>query len=175
MKKIICIFAFLCIQYIGYSQFNVGANGILHFPISDFKQESNLILGGAVSVGYTFNQRLDLSLVYSLYNYSSSLDFGLNSKTVEAKFFFFNGDTRPYIGCGVGSFRKSMTLSLLPKYIENAWGYEPKVGILLDSKTFKNLFIDASASFLYAKTKFNAPKALNLAVGLKYMIGFKKY
>ena len=174
MKKIIFLFAFLCIQSIGYSQLNFGANGILHFPVADFKLESNLVIGGAASIGYTFDKRLDLSLVYTLYNYSSGSAFGLNSKTVEAKFFFLNGDTRPYIGCGVGSFRKSITSSLLPKYVEDVWGFEPKAGILLDSKSLKDLFVDVSVSYMYAKTKFNAPKAFNLAVGLKYMIKGRK-
>jgi len=174
MKKILFLLVFLCIQSIGYTQLNFGANGILHFPVADFKLESNLVIGGTASVGYTFDKRLDLSVVYTFYNYSRGSAFGLNSKTVEAKFFFLNGDTRPYIGCGVGSFRKSITSSLLPKYVEDVWGYEPKAGVLFDSKNLRNLFIDASLSFMYAKTKFNAPKAFNLAVGLKYMIDFKK-
>ena len=59
-------------------------------------------------------------------------------------------------------------------FIENVWGFEPKAGILLDSKILKNLFFDASISYMYARTKFNAPKAVNIAVGLKYMMDWKK-
>jgi len=111
-------------------------------------------------------------LVYTTYMYNSRIEFGLNSKTAEAKFFFFSGNTRPYIGCGVGLFSKSITTNYLPEYTEDVWGYELKVGVLLDSKILRNLFVDASVSYMYARTKYNAPKALNVAVGLKYYIEF---
>lgn len=125
-------------------------------------------------MGYTFDQRVDFSFVYTTYMYNSISEFGLNSKTAEAKFFFSNNNIRPYIGCGVGLFSKSITTNDLPAYKEDVWGYEPKVGVLLDSKILKNLFVDASVSYMYAKTKFNAPKAINVAVGLKYYFEFDK-
>ena len=174
MKKILFLLAFLCVQTFSQAQFNVGANGILQFLQGDFKQETPLAYGGSVSVGYTFDQRVDLSLVYTTYMYNSRQEFGLNSKTVEAKFFFLKENTRPYIGCGVGLFSKSITTGNLPVYKENVWGFEPKAGVLLDSKILKNLFVDTSVSFMYANTKFNSPKAFNLAAGLKYMIDWKK-
>ncbi|MDP3431815.1 MAG: OmpW family outer membrane protein [Bacteroidota bacterium] len=174
MKKILFLLAFLCVQTFSQAQFNVGANGILQFLQGDFKQETSLAYGGSVSVGYTFDQRVDLSLVYTTYMYNSRQEFGLNSKTAEAKFFFFKESTRPYIGCGVGIYSKSITSDDLPKYIENVWGFEPKAGVLLDSKILKNLFVDASVSYMYANTKFNSPKAFNLSAGLKYMIDFQK-
>lgn len=174
MKKILLLFAFFCTQTIVHAQFNVGGNAILQLPQGNFKQATSLAYGVNASLGYTFDQRVDLSIAYSTYLYNSNPEFGLNSKTVEIKFFFLNGNSRPYIGCGVGKFSKTITSSILPKYIENVWGFEPKAGILLDSKMLRNLFVDASVSYLNAKTKFNAPKAFNLSVGLKYMIEFEK-
>ena len=174
MRKIVLLLAFLGAQTFVHAQFNVGANAILQLHQGDFKQATSLAYGGNASLGYTFDQMVDLSLVYSTYWYNSNPEFGLNSKTVEIKFFFLNWSSRPYIGCGVGKFSKTITSSILPKYIENVWGFEPKAGILLDSKMLRNLFVDASVSYLNAKTKFNAPKAFNIAVGLKYIIDFRK-
>jgi outer membrane protein W len=147
MKKIFCLFVFLCIQSIGHSQFNVGANAILQLPQGHFKNISKLGYGGSASIGYTFAQRVDLSFVYTRYEYTSSADFfKLNSKTVEAKFFFLNGNTRPYIGCGVGLFSETFVSDTFPRQTENNWGFEPKAGILLDSKLMKDLFVDGSIS-----------------------------
>ena len=93
MKKILFLFAFFSVQCLVYAQFNVGVNAILQFPLADFRQMSTFSLGGSASVGYTFAQKIDLSLVYTSYGYSGPInDFSLNSKTVESKFFFLNGN-----------------------------------------------------------------------------------
>jgi len=174
MKKNLLLLSFLCIQTIVHAQFNVGSNFILQFPFSDFKQMSPISFGGCASVGYTINKRVDLSLVYSIYNYSGASELGLDSKTVETKFFFLHGNTRPYIGCSVGAFTKTINSNILPKYTENVWGFEPKLGGLFYPKILKNLFVDASISYLNANTKFNAPRAVDLSVGLKYYLNTKK-
>ena len=100
--------------------------------------------------------------------------FSLNSKTAEAKFFFLNGNTRPYIGCGVGLFTEIFDSSPFPKQIENSWVLEPKIGVLLDSKVLKNLFVDASVSYLRDDLTHRGPNAFNLAIGLKYLIDRRK-
>jgi len=173
MKKILLLFAFLWVQTFVHAQFNVGANAIVQFPQGDFKFSSLVSYGGSASVGYTFDQRVDLSFVYTAYFYDMH-NFDINSKMVEAKFFFFNGNARPYIGCGVGIFSKTIPFRYAPQERENVWGYEPKVGILLDSKMLRNLFIDASVTYFKANTKFNDPQAFNVAVGLKYMMDWEK-
>lgn len=175
MKKILFLSAFLCVQIFVHAQFNVGGNAILQFPQGDFKNISKFGYGGNASVGYTFDQRIDLSFVYTNYWYGESIgEFNLNSKTVEAKFFFLNGITRPYIGCGVGLFTEIFEGDPFPRQIENNWGVEPKIGALFDSKVLKKLFIDASLSWLRDDLTGRGPNAINLSVGLKYMIDFKK-
>lgn len=173
MKKILLLFAILGLQTIVQAQFNVGVNPILQILQGDFKQSTPTAFGGCASVGYTFDQRLDLSIVYSLYKYNNRQELGFDSKTLEAKFFFFNENIRPYIGCGVGLYTKTIDFGNLPKKTENVWGFEPKVGILLDSKIVTNLFIDTSVSYINVKTKFNSPQAFNVALGLKYIMEWK--
>lgn len=176
MKKVLFLFAFLGIQSFVQAQLNIGGNAILQLPQGQFKNISKFGYGGSASIGYTFAQRVDLSIVYTSYGYTGALgqDFRLNSKTVEAKFFFLNGNTRPYIGCGVGRFTEVFNMDPFPRREENRWGLEPKAGVLTESKMIKNLFIDASASWLRDDLTKLGPKALNLAIGLKYMIDFKK-
>jgi len=177
MKKILFLFIFLGVQSFVQAQFNVGGNAILQFPQGHFKNISTLSYGGSVSFGYSFAQRLELSLVYTGYGYKGGLSqgFSLNSKTVEAKFFFLNGNTRPYIGCGVGRFTETFdNIGMFPKQIENKWGLEPKAGVLMDSKMLRNLFVDASLSWFRDDFSERDLNAFNLAVGLKYMLDFKK-
>ena len=175
MKKILLLLTLFSVQSFAHAQFNIGTNVILQYPFSDFKQMSVLSYGGCASVGYTIEKRVDFSLVYSVYKYNGGSGLGLTSKTVETKFFFLDGNVCPYIGCGVGIFSKTINSNFLPKYIENVWGFEPKLGALFYSKILKNLFIDASISYLNANTKFNAPRAVDLAVGLKYYLSSKRH
>lgn len=175
MKKFLFLLVFLCVQIFVHAQFNVGGNAILQIPQGDFKNFSKLHYGGSVSVGYTFDQRIDLSFVYTRYGYTISRDFyNLDSKTAEAKFFFLKGITRPYIGCGVGLITEIFELEPFPRQIENSWGVEPKIGVLFDSKTLRNLFVDTSLSWLRDDLTGRGPNAINLSVGLKYMIDFRK-
>lgn len=175
MKKIILFFTFLSVQIVSYSQLNVGANAILHFPTGDYDNLSKFGYAGSTSIGYTFGQRLDLSLVYSLYFYSGlNADFlHVNSKTVEAKYYILTGNTRPYFGCGFGQYTYTFDLPPFVKTTDNKWGIEPKIGALFDSGMLDNLFVDTSISWLRADLEGRGPNAINISAGLKYMIDFK--
>ncbi len=174
MKKILFLLFFLFVQIFVHAQFNIGGNAILQLPQGDFKNISKLGYGGSASVGYTFAKRFDLSFVYTRYGYSGSIDFfKLNSKTAEVKFFFLTGRARPYIGCGVGIFTEFFEYLSFPRQTDNRWGIDPKIGVLLDTRILKNLFINASISYLRDDLTHRGPNALDMTVGLQYMFDFK--
>lgn len=174
MKKTLFLFTLLSFHTIVLAQFNVGINAIFQLPQGNFKNISKLGYGGCAAVGYTFDQRIELSFVYTRYGYPGSSDFlKLNSKTVEAKFFFLSGNSRPYIGCGVGLFTEKFDWKPNPTIIKSNWGFEPKTGVLLNSKLLKNLFVDASVSWLRDNLTHRGPNAINFSAGLKYMINLK--
>lgn len=171
MKKLIFLLIFLSFQSVVQAQFSVGINAIAQFPHGYYKNISDFGYGASASVGYSLTQRIDLSLIYSIYDYTGPINaFKLNSKTAEVRFFLLNGNTRPYLGCGVGIFSETFNSPPIPKQTENKWGVEPKAGIQLKSGIVKNLYIDTYASWLRADLKQRGPNAINLSGGLKYFI-----
>lgn len=175
MKKIVFLIAFISIQTLVHAQLNAGADLNFNFPQGTFKNMATFGFGGGVSIGYTFFQRVDLSFVYKAYNYNRMVeDLKINSKSVEAKYFFLTGNIRPYIGCGAGSYNRKYRAGTMLNKDENGFAIEPKIGVLLDAKIVKNLYLDGSVSYFQFRTEFNEPKAINLAIGVKYYIDFKK-
>lgn len=175
MKKLVSIAAFILIQFLGHAQFNVGANINLQLPQKDYKIMSTFGYGGSVSMGYNFKQTVDLSFVYSIFDYTGMIKgLCLNSKTAELKFFLLKKTIRPYIGCGAGMYQKVNKISSTIIVVKNDWGLEPKIGLLLDSKILTDLFVDTSVSYFKTKIKHNTPEAFNLSIGLMYMIDFQK-
>lgn len=173
MKKLFFIFIFFCFRTVVCAQFNVGLNAIGQLPQGEYKKLSDFGYGGSASVGYIFAQRIDLSFVYSIYNYKSMINsFRLNSKTANAQFLFWKGNTHPYLGCGVGIFTEILDSPPIPKQTENSWGFEPKAGILINSEFIKKLHVDIAASWLRADLTQRGPNAINLSIGLKYYINF---
>ncbi len=175
MKKFILLFVLLSVQIVSYSQLNVGANAILHFPTGDYDNLSKFGYGGNASLGYTFGQRVELSIVYSRYVYTkwAKKEFSLNSKTVEAKYYILTGKTRPYFGCGVGRATETFSLYQFGTMTYNFWLVEPKIGALFNSGMLNNLFVDTSVSWLRADLEGRGPNAINISVGLKYFVNFK--
>lgn len=179
MKKILFLLTFVCVQTIVYAQLNVGINAIGQLPQSNFKQMSNFGYGGSISLGYTFAKRVDLSVVYSIFDYTGTVKgLNLDSKTAEIRFFFLTGNTRPYLGCGLGQYHKINKIQINNSPTidqeESESGFEPKIGVLFDSRMLKRLFFDASISYLKTNLKINTPEGVNLSLGLKYMFDFKK-
>ena len=165
----------------GRAQVHAGLSAKISVPL---KLAYFIGWGGAglhIEGGYLLKKRVDFTA--SAENvWFISADKGLKTSTYQAsvKYMILKKSVKPYIGVGAGFFQTSYTYiewwndGSKHKYKEpSGIGFIPCIGVFIDSKWLKGLFINPEISYYYTSPPQKI-KPVNFSIGLVYFFECKK-
>lgn len=175
MKKVILI-SVLSVLMTNFStaQFYSSINGIASIPVSnDVDVDVNFGGGINLTIGYLVKNNFDCSITTENLWFSSMLDnFKINSTKTNFKYIILEKTVKPYIGLGVGYYRKSFDLPFASETKETGIGINPSIGTLINTKIVDGLNINAELSYVKVYTEHSI-SLINFNIGLLYYFGVK--
>ena len=178
-KKVRILAGLLLVANIAAAQVHAGLCGKISVPL----KFAYFIGWGGVGLhiegGYLLKERVDFTA--SAENvWFIAPDKGLKTSAYQVgiKYMILKRSVKPYIGVGVGFFQTSFVSELFDgdtyKYRETPGvGCVPSVGVLVDSKWLKGLFINPEFSYYYTSPPQKI-KPVNFSIGLVYFFECKK-
>jgi hypothetical protein len=171
MKKVIVVFVFLSSIFCAKAQFSTSLSGEALFPLSNMSNRVDFGFGPAVSAGYTFKNKIGVTLGYEYLWFISLIpDYTQKSEYLSLSYNFFEKGLIPYAGLKAGLFQSSQMVYNM-ELSDNYFGLTPNIGILFESGIISNLKIDANFSFTNA---FNESEFKYLKFGIGVYYFFKK-
>jgi hypothetical protein len=171
MKKIFLFVGLLFVIKILPAQFVFGASGSFSLP-SGKSNQINYAFGANLNLGYSFKERLILSIYAERYWISTILpemrlnSISLNSRVVLSK----KTKLQLYVGFGIGAGSRTIGAPLDNESLkDNGVFISPSVGFLTASHIVKKLFFDAGLSFDYYDVP-QVPGLFSLRIGIKYFL-----
>ncbi len=176
MKKLTLILSILFCCSFAKAQFFTCLDGAFVYPVGKFSSQVDYGYGPALSVGYTFNKKFDVSGSYEKLFFSTiQPEYSIKSESVTLKYRFINKKIIPFLGVRTGLYHSERHYpSLAPEFshislvkYENAFGISPIAGILFDSGIIEKLKFTISASYSIVNfTESYEYAAMN--IGLRY-------
>lgn len=176
-KQIVFLLFILFIAKISFAQFYVGADASAAYPIGHLKSQVDFGYGPKLNIGYSLNKKLDFSFNYEFLNYKTMQpDFKIMSETISAKYRFSANKYTPYMGMKTGIYHSKVEVpSFLTRQTmqtsdnkENAFGFAPMAGILIDTGKSDNWKLDVSTAYTFLNFN-NKYEYLSLSFGVLYL------
>ncbi|MFW6272960.1 MAG: outer membrane beta-barrel protein [bacterium] len=176
--QIALLFFILFLGKFSFAQFYFGADVTGAYPLGHLKSQVDFGYGPRLNVGYSLNEKLDISFSYELLNFKTMQpDFKIMSETLSAKYKFNMKKYNPYLGVRAGiyhskvkvpSFFNGQTIETSQKK-ENAFGIAPIAGLIINTGNPEKLKFNISASYSTLKFKNNY-QYLSLSFGVLYFL-----
>jgi hypothetical protein len=169
MKKI--FLAAFCLMVLLFNssvaQVFTGINLKYASPVRDYNEVDNG-LGLYVSIGYSFNQKLEFNIsAEKLWMNSIVENYNIDNATFKIKYIFLENTLKPYIEIGTGYFKKSYDLPFDNERTENGMGIIASIGVLTKTHIINGLYFNTKLSYYSVYTE-NQIYLMNLNIGLLY-------
>ncbi len=149
------------------AQVYLGVNSKIALPTSSC-QEVDYGFGTGFLIGYLLQDKFNFDLGMSnLWMNSFLSNYQIGSLKANVKYNILQKSVKPYLGVGVGYFRKSFNGPFDEKIAENGIGIIPSVGVLFGIKSVKGLVLNTEFCYTKVFTEHQI-SLLNLNIGLLY-------
>ena len=136
-------------------------------PVRDYDEVDNG-LGPDVSIGYSFNQKLEFQIsAGKLWMNAIVEKYNINNAAFKIKYFFLKNSLKPYIEIGAGYFKKSYELPFDTKRTEKGIGIISSIGFLAKTHMINGLYFNAKLSYYSVYTE-NQIYLMNFNIGMLY-------
>lgn len=177
MKKHLLII--ICIAFIGktsFAQFYTGIEAKVAYPIGYLNSQVEFGYGPVFNIGYLSNNKLDFSICYELQFFNTQQpNFRITSESFSFKYKINLDKYIPYLGLRTGIYHSKTEIPSIiigqnietAERKENAFGFTPTIGVIIDAKFSEKLEIDISTSYsvLYFNSKYSY---LSMSAGIIY-------
>ncbi len=178
MKKYLLII--ICIAFFGktsLAQFYTGIEAKVAYPIGYFNSQVEFGYGPVFNLGYLANNKLDFSICYELQFFNTQQpNFRITSESFSFKYKINLDKCIPYLGLRTGIFHSKTEIPAIVigqnietvERKENAFGFAPTIGVIIDTRFSKKVNIDISTSYsvLYFNSKYTY---LSMSAGIIYI------
>lgn len=177
-KQIVFLLFILVFGKTSFAQFYIGAEATGAYPIGHLNSQVDFGYGPKLNFGYSLSEKLDIFVGFELLNFKTMQpDFKIMSETLSAKYKFNTKKYTPYVGIKTGIYHSRVKVPFIVSgqnmetttRKENALGFAPIAGVLINNKKTERLGFDISASYSTLNFK-NSYHYLSLSIGVVYSL-----
>jgi|SRR5690606_21785530 len=167
MRKHLLIIIFIgFVSKTSLAQFYTGIEAKAVYPIGYFNSQVEFGYGSVFNLGYLANNKLDFSICYELLFFNTQQpNFRITSESFSFKYKINLDQCVPYLGLITGIYHSKIEIPAIvigqnivtTERKENAFGFAPTIGVLIDTRFSERIMIDISTSYslLYFNSKYS--------------------